>query len=112
MKFKYTGPGYYVTRDGRKALVGEADNECLYGVIYDNHTLEANRWFETGRYYSNRSTTKDLVGPWVEPPKPLELWVNVYKHGTYAHPTEELARRLSGHTNIRVAVHMREVTED
>lgn len=46
-------------------------------------------------------------------PKPLECWVNVYsKGGSQAHSSESIAREFASRDALRVAVHMREVTND
>ena len=104
-----------MTRDGRKALVGEVQNSGLAGIIISNKNGAVNpfHWTRAGvcRVWLERS----LVGPWVEPPKPLELWVNYHEAGwNGGYETKEQAERHSRSClprPIRTAVHMREVTE-
>ena len=52
-----------------------------------------------------------VTKPYVEPPKPFELWVNVYADGLYGNlrATEEDA--VAARSENARTVHMREVTE-
>lgn len=77
--FKYTGPGYYVTHDGRKASAAEHNGQ-LYGFVFNpDGTSFATKWGINGMDGSTYGPFY-LVGPWIEPRK-ISGWVNVYEGG-------------------------------
>lgn len=84
--FKYTGPGYYVTRDGRKVLVGKIKDQ-LHGLMCDTPDSLCNyTWTMDGTWmYSKMST--DLVGPWIDW-RPVDLWLIVDKYGTIKYTSQ------------------------
>lgn len=114
MSFTYTGPGYYVTRDGAKAIVGELRSGAawFYGYVENYGGVE---WTKDGKARTNGYY--DLVGPWVEPPKPLEIWINETQSGTIVTYRSRSTAGLDAHGRLknyykRIAVHMKEVTDE
>jgi len=77
-EFSIAGPGEYITRDGRKATVefklpGDVDR-CWVGWIAVT-TITPDTWDIDGYWYKDEATSEsDIVGPWVEPRKPVECW--------------------------------------
>lgn len=71
--FKFDGPGYYRTADGRKALVGSHAGElagCVFCSLDGREALIARIWKPCGASNFSGDT---LTGPWVDPP-PIEAW--------------------------------------
>ena len=104
---------FYTTRDGQRAKCLTTELPGAHGglmLLDDGDYFGVSR---TGRYAHGKSDHSfDIIGPWVEPVKPMELWVNVYPEQPefiYAHSSYEIAVRNVGPGANRVAVHMREV---
>jgi hypothetical protein len=76
---------FYVTRDWRKARVDATDYSGDYpicGGIYDED-VDSERpysqsWTGGGIVVIGEEVSDDIIGPWIDPPKPLEFWANVY----------------------------------
>ena len=74
-EFKITGPGEYVTRDGRKATVefmlpGKGEAFPWIGWI-DDPFPRCSTWSDGGMNCSTYPGPNDIVGHWVEPRKPM-----------------------------------------
>lgn len=105
---------WYVTRGGHKRQVvaigvGGDDDLCVMVNEYGSPDLV---WID-GRKVKGVNSDSDLVSEYVEPPKPLECWVNVYgnRHDADVFFTEDDAARRAMPTATRIAVHMREVVK-
>jgi len=74
------------------------------------HNISADRWLDCadeGDVLFDRPPKFYRVKP-----EPLECWVNVYTEGNmFINTTEKNAKYRAGDDAIRIAVHMREVTE-
>lgn len=89
-QFKYSGPGYYRTANGKRALVGQVSEgvlRSLSGIVYEKDNINVEEvirtWAENGSCYVNSSY--DLVDVWVEPVV-IEGFLNIYpssKEGYY-----------------------------
>ena len=70
-------PGDYMTRSGEKVRV-----ECTRNNGATANVEITMFWRCTnGRIYDDMEDPHDIVGPWVEPRKPVEGWVNVQSRG-------------------------------
>lgn len=97
----FTQPGFYKTRDGRKAEVLAVRGSIIIGVSesYDSDEMSPEYWSLDGSYNEDAGQTSlDLIAPWTEPRKPREIWVNYRKpplHGDlmlgWAYPSREAA---------------------
>ena len=80
-EFKITGHGEYVTRDGRRAKVefklpGKGEAFAWIGWI-DDPFPGCSTWSDGGMNCSTYPGPNDIVGHWVEPRRPLEVWAVV-----------------------------------
>lgn len=75
-----TGPGEYVTRDGRKAVVSFMDENSgfpFFGKVGDQDSS----WTVDGSYWGVAASNADITGPWQDPdPEKPERWANLYRH--------------------------------
>ena len=90
-EFKITGPGEYVTRDGRKATVefmlpGKGESFPWIGWI-DDPSPGCSRWSDGGMNCSTYPGPNDIVGHWVEPRKPVEAWAVLNPDGSILYLT-------------------------
>ena len=105
---------FYTTRDGTKVRIVCVDAGGPQPVIAVDDGGDVSTHTIDGRYYvDNLKNNLDIIGPWVEPVKPLELWVNVYNApawggGSFTYHSQDEAKRNS-YGAERIAVHMREV---
>ncbi len=98
---KITGPGEYVTRDGRRAKVefllpGKGEAFPWIGWI-DDPFPRCSTWSDGGMNCSTYRGPNDIVGPWVEPRKPVVAWAVLNPDGSirWFRRNEGLARRES-----------------
>ena len=91
-EFKITGPGFYKTRDGRKAEVaGRLTGEYIFpwlGLLSDA-TIS---WTDYGLERDFIDHPADLIAPWTEPKKGT-VWVNVYDDHFMTYTTRDYADR-------------------
>ena len=101
---------FYATRDGTKVRIVCVDAGGPQPVIAVDDGGDVSTHTIDGRYYvDNLKNNLDIIGPWVEPVKPLELWVNVWiSCGMSGFESKEAAEWHSSGAK-RVGVHMREV---
>jgi len=86
-------PGYYKTRDGRKARVlcvdAPGDFPCVgYVLEFDNLDISVKSWHKNGVFNSSQGTLKsDLIEPWTEPKPKKQITLRRYLiraiNGTY-----------------------------
>ena len=100
-EFKITGPGEYVTRDGRRAKVefklpGKGEGFAWIGWI-DDPFPRCSTWNGGGMNCSTYPGPNDIVGPWVEPRKPVVQWavLNSDRSIRWLTGNEGIARRES-----------------
>jgi hypothetical protein len=83
---KITGPGEYVTRDGRKATVEFLlpGKEAIFPWIgwIDDPFPGCSTWNGGGMNCSTYPGPNDIVGHWVEPREPAEMWAVLNKDGS------------------------------
>lgn len=105
-------PGFYRTRDGRKAEVisTTAIGHPLVGKL-DSATCS---WCADGKFVSYKEDENDLIAPWEEPvvkkQKRREVWMNQHDSfmNLFAFSSRESAERQCGPTRTH-SVHFREV---
>lgn len=101
---------YYVTRAGEKVrlIYTEAPGEFSQMFISQHGHITTRSI--SGRSHMIEDLSNDIVGPWVEPVKPLQVWVNYYNDGDVSTWNNEAeARKYAASDCLRIAVHMREV---
>lgn len=72
-------PGKYRTRDGQCAVVAglHPKNGAVVGWVgYDVETWKPDGTWQLGGYWP-----LDLIAPWVDPPAPVERWLNIHPQG-------------------------------
>ena len=100
-EFKITGPGEYVTRDGRRAKVEFKlpGKEAIFPWIgwIDDPFPGCVTWNGGGMNCSTYPGPNDIVGHWVEPRKPLVAWAVLNPDGSiwWLTGNEGIARRAS-----------------
>lgn len=102
---------FYTTRDGRRAkcLTTEYPGNLPFLMLLDSGNTFTVSVSGEHRYWS--SYEFDIIGPWVEPVKPLECWMNVYSDESREYFRSEAGAKEYVETEAtRIAVHMREVT--
>lgn len=68
------------------------------------------RWNNSSYSFSNDIVAFKIIKEYVEPPKLIEVYVNVHQDGsTSFYNTKELARTFSYVSDTRIAVHLKEV---
>ena len=102
---------YYRTRSGGRVRLICTDAPGNMPLVFLGDCGEFESYTAAGSYYASGDVSSlDIIGPWVEPVKPLELWVNDWgpadDRGYYE--TEADARSCALGAE-RIAVHMREV---
>ena len=101
-----------MTPEDRQELVDRL--RALADGIEDGQTIQTHDthgWMDRGDAYFKTwlSNAQDVRVK----PKPLEGWANTYGDGSFAvHPTKNDAKLQAGTGAVRIAVHMREVTDD
>lgn len=74
---------WYVTRAGDKVRVICTDaNEHMPVVGIDRHGI-IDCYSKHGSYRSDGESPNDLISEYVEPPKPMEVWVYISEAGTF-----------------------------
>lgn len=70
-------PGAYRTRSGRKAIVDAIGAHCAYGWIDVGISTMGAFWAKGGGACHSPTWQKedDLVAEWVDPPKPVKVWL-------------------------------------
>lgn len=68
-EFRITGPGEFVTRDGRKVVVTHREHGAAWPWVGHEPSDELRMTFEdSGAYSCKKKADKfDIIGPWVEP---------------------------------------------
>ena len=74
---------FYKLRNGKKAFV-YWENPCqifLSVEIDKDGEAETDAWCHksNGRLFSDNEDESDIIGHWIDPPKPLEFWANVFR---------------------------------
>jgi len=67
VSFQITGPGFYMTRDGRRAEVIKPATGCgrlSWGGFVDGEICV---WWENGSRFDGKLDPCDLISPWEEP---------------------------------------------
>lgn len=84
-----------------------------YPVVAYHENSDVPRSFTIdGAFYAGSPHGYDLIEPWVDKPKPVEFWVNQYRHGySPRHTSREEADRKAAPGRIR-CFHMREVIDE
>lgn len=104
---KWARDNYYVTRAGEKVRLICTDAGEAWPLVFIGDGVGVVRHPPSG---FRASSEFDIIGPWVEPVKPLEVWVNFYKdHSPSAYASEGMAKCHALSDALRIAVHMREV---
>jgi hypothetical protein len=92
-EFKITGPGFYRTRDGKKAYVaGPAVGGWRFVGMGNEDNFYKELWDADGRRVTGAGTPEDLIAPWTEPKKGT-VWVNVYDDHFMTYTTRDYADR-------------------
>lgn len=79
MTFRITGPGFYHTRDGRKAeVVGRSVTDQGVHWVGMSQDGVAMLWRGDGSWIDFCECSHDLIAPWTESAKG-EFWTNVFK---------------------------------
>ena len=91
-EFKITGPGEYITKEGKKATVEfELPHAPQYRWVGWISGSVAKTWNDEGTWnYGEVEHPHNIVGPWVEP---IEAWAVVVDGGTMLFIDEVCAQR-------------------
>lgn len=102
---------YYTTRAGEKVRLICTDAPGEYPlIILDEDGDPTSLTIGGSVYQSCDEDGRDITGPWVEPVKPLEVWLNYYDCTYFSTwESEAKAREFASPDYLRIAVHMREV---
>ena len=102
---------YYRTRSGDRVRLICTDAPGNMPLVFLGDCGEFESYAADGGYYAGGHVSSlDIIGPWVEPVKPMECWMNVYPHGGYFKFSSQAEAIDAADTDAtRIAVHMREV---
>lgn len=68
------------------------------------------RWYHSSGYFTDDIVAFKIIKPYVEPPKPLEVYANVNQYGIITAYYSKAAAELGAYAgDTRVAVHLKEV---
>lgn len=105
----------YLTRGGEKLYIAAIRKNSIISLQLDeNNEPELSGWIHNldGTVKSFKYHNYDIISEWIEPPKPMEIWVNFYNAGTHAaHTSKEIALYFSSSNTIKKAIHFREVID-
>ncbi len=99
---------FYKLRNGKKARVDATDYHGsfpIHGCLIPS--MDFLVWTDQGkRSELQRNDPLDIIGPWIDPPKPLEHWSNIYSehNGRFRvsgrHDTKESAIKASNNAGV------------
>ncbi len=94
-------------------VIDAAGLDAMGWLFFEDGTKAAHIWNANSGVVSNWiNDDLDITGPYVEPPKLLECWMNVTDKGEfYPYSSHYAADEIGSHTPgwVRVGVHMMEV---
>ena len=102
----------YLTRGGERVRVVCVDGNAASFPIVGMES-DGNVWLYTakGEFDRDEESHLDLVSEYVEPPKPREVWVEVYSSGSFGQGYSDQEREEIGAANKIRLVKFREVIE-